>query len=165
MVRHAADRVKQRNSSTFRQRLKNLVRYTADMTGEPKGKVLMLDDELFLYAPYKKVFETNGYYVEGYYETDKALNALKAGYMPDIIISDITMPDGGSGYEFIDEVNKGKLAESALKIVFTNQGQEGAKHRIAELGADAYIMKVKVTPSEFFAHVEELFKAKQAKFS
>ena len=124
-------------------------------------KVLMLDDEKFLLDIYKISFEKKGYEVFACLSADDALSALRGGYEPDVILFDITMPDSKSGYEFLETVQKEKLAKHSLKIALTNEGQDGERARIAELGADAHLMKAKFIPSEIVTAVTEMLSTKR----
>ena len=130
------------------------------MAKEQKTKVMMLDDEKFLLYIYKTVFEKEGYEVRNFYDVDEALKALRAGYKPDLMLFDITMSDSRSGYEFIEAVSREKLGKHILKVALTNEGQEGAKARMSELGADAHLLKAKYIPSELVAKVTEMLKAR-----
>src|ERR1700733_4450196 len=98
----------------------------------PKNKVLLLDDEKFLLYMYQIVFERNGYEVSTYDSADDALDALRAGYDPDVILFDITMPQGRSGYEFLEILQRDGLAKRSMKIALTNEGQDGEKERLAQ---------------------------------
>lgn len=131
------------------------------MDADRKIKVLMLDDEGLLLSIYKVTFEKNGYEVSTYYDVDDALKALRGGYRPDVILFDITMPDGRSGYEFIETVQREKLGKHSLKIALTNEGQEGELARMGELGTDAHLLKAKYIPSELAATVTEMLKIKK----
>ena len=121
----------------------------------------MLDDEKFLLDIYKISFEKSGYEVSTYYDVDTALGALRKGYDPDVILFDITMPDSRSGYEFIETVQKEQLSKRSLKVALTNEGQKGEKTRIAELGADAHLLKSNFIPSELVTTVTEMLKTKK----
>src|SRR3990167_5056084 len=111
------------------------------MPNDRKARVLLLDDEKFLVEIYKIKFEKSGYEVSTYYDVDDALKALRKGYEPDVILFDVTMPDSRSGYEFIETVQKEKLAKHCLKVALTNEGQDGEIARLVELGADAHLLK------------------------
>ncbi len=119
-------------------------------------KVLMLDDEKFLLEMYKLSFEKRGYEVATYYDVSSALGALRGGWMPDVILFDVTLPESDSGYQFIEAVNAERLARGALKIALTNEGREAAKQRLRELGADAHLIKAQYIPSEIVEEVGKL---------
>lgn len=121
----------------------------------------MLDDEKFLLAMYKVVFEKAGYQVSTFYSPDDALNALRGGYEPDVILFDITMPDNISGYEFLEKVQLEGLSKHSLNIALTNEGQEGEKRRTAELGAHAHLIKSDYIPSELVTEVQHMLAAKK----
>ena len=123
---------------------------------EQKPKVLMLDDEKFLLEMYKLAFEKRGYEVATYYDAGRALGLLRTGYDPDVILFDVTIPESDSGYQFIEAVNREKLAKRSLKIALTNEGREGAKARLTELGADAHLLKAQFIPSEIVEEVNKM---------
>jgi CheY-like chemotaxis protein len=125
------------------------------------AKVLMLDDEEFLMNIYKSYFEKSGYEVTTYHDVDDALNALRSGFDPDVMLFDINMPDSRSGYEFIEAVNRDKLGKHALKVALTNVGEDGALERIAELGTNAHLLKAKFLPSELVMKVDDMLKARE----
>lgn len=131
----------------------------------PKKKALFLDDEKFLLSMYRIVFEKNRYEVSTYDSADDALDALRAGYDPDVILFDITMPQGKSGYEFLEILGREGLAKCSVKIALTNEGQEGEINRLAELGTDVHLVKAMYIPSQLAAVVTELLekKAKEKK--
>jgi len=131
------------------------------MPSDRKTKVLLLDDEKFLVEIYKIKFEKSGYEVSTYYDVDNALQALRKGYEPDVILFDVTMPDSRSGYEFIETVQKEKLAKHCLKVALTNEGQDGEIARLVELGADAHLLKTNFIPSEIVTTVTEMLKTRK----
>ena len=131
------------------------------MPSDRKTKVLLLDDEKFLVEIYKIKFEKSGYEVSTYYDVDDALKALRKGYEPDVILFDVTMPDSRSGYEFIETVQKEKLAKHCLKVALTNEGQDGEIARLVELGADAHLLKTNFIPSEIVTTVTEMLKTRK----
>ena len=71
------------------------------------------------------------------------------------------MPDSRSGYEFIETVQKEKLAKHCLKVALTNEGQDGEIARLVELGADAHLLKTNFIPSEIVTTVTEMLKTRK----
>ena len=133
------------------------------MPTDHKTQVMMLDDERFLLELYKASFQKHGYEVSTYYNAEDALRVLRQGAQPDVILFDITLPDSRSGYEFIEVVQREKLAPNALKISLTNEGQDAEIQRIAELGADGHLLKAKYIPSEIVAKVAEMLAARSTR--
>ena len=131
------------------------------MNTEHKTKVLMLDDEKFLLHIYQISFEKHGFEVVTCTDVDEALSTIRKGYDPDVILFDITMPDSKSGYEFIEAINREKLAGHSLKIALTNQGRDGEIKRLGQLGTDAHILKAQYIPSELATKVTEMLSVKR----
>jgi len=130
------------------------------MADQEKTKILMLDDEKFLLDMYRIAFEKKGFEITTCTSSYDALGILRGGYEPAAILFDITMPDGDSGYQFLETVQHERLAKHALKIALTNEGQKGERTRTAELGADAHLVKAKFIPSEIATTVAEMLRAK-----
>ncbi len=118
------------------------------MEPQTKTKVLLLDDEHFLLEMYRIVFERSNCEVRTLDSADDAIIALRAGYEPDLILFDVTMPEGRSGYEFLEILAREKLAIGSMKIALTNEGQDAEIARLGELGADAHMLKAAYIPSQ-----------------
>lgn len=74
----------------------------------PRAKVMIIDDEISTLEEYRLLFGTQDIYdIMDFSEPDKALKYLTDSNnpIPDIIISDISMP-GMNGYKFGEEVRK-----------------------------------------------------------
>ena len=86
-----------------------------------KKKILIIDDDKFLLNMYSMKFEKNGFEVKVANGGVDAIETLKEGYKPDVLLMDLIMPvmDGFSMYETIKKEN---LAPGALAIMLTNQG-------------------------------------------
>ncbi|MDR3571867.1 MAG: response regulator [Candidatus Pacebacteria bacterium] len=126
------------------------------MEAGQKRSVLLLDDEKFLLDLYRIVFERNGFEVTSFTSADDALQLLRADYHPDVILFDITMPQGKSGYEFIETIVREGLAKGSMKVALTNEAQEGEIQRIRELGADAHMVKALYVPSQLASVVGDM---------
>ncbi len=113
-----------------------------------KRQVLLLDDEKLLVDIYRQKLEHSGYVVTPFYSGDDALAALRNGYRPDAMLFDITMPEGMSGYEFLDRVQTEQLSPHSVKVVLTNEGQDAEIARVVELGAHAHWLKSELLPIE-----------------
>ena len=132
-----------------------------DDAAKPKDTVLILDDEKFLLYMYQIMFEKKGYEVTTFDSADDALSALRGGYAPDIILFDVTMPQGRSGYEFLEIMRDEKLGAHSMKIALTNEGQDGEIKRLADLGADAHMLKAAYIPSQLADLVTDLLEKKR----
>lgn len=117
------------------------------MTDTSKINVLLVDDDKFLLEMYGMKFSAAGYRIETCLAATQALDLLRAGYVPEVILLDLTMPDM-DGFAFLKALSDEKLASSALKIALTNQSDETEKARAVELGVNSYIIKATMIPSE-----------------
>lgn len=124
------------------------------------SKVLMIDDEALLLDIYRIAFEKGGFEVYTCTSADDGLALLRTGYTPDVIVHDITMPEK-SGYEFLDQLNKEQLRRGSLLVALTNEGQDGEKSRMWELGLDAHIVKSEFLPKQIVEAVRELLQQKR----
>ncbi len=130
------------------------------MTDETKTKILLVDDEKFLLDIYGIKFLKSGFDVCMCTSALEALELLKRGYQPRVILFDINMPEK-SGYEFLEALMALPWHTNCLKIALTNEGQDGGIHRTAELGADAFLLKANYTPGEIVAVVTEMLSKKE----
>lgn len=125
------------------------------MTEETKQiKIMLVDDDKFLLDMYLLKFKTNGISLETFPESEKALEKLRSGYAPDIILLDIIMPVM-DGLELLKTIRNEKLAPSATVIMLTNQPEEMDKAK--ELGAVGYIIKATNIPSEVVSEVLDIY--------
>ena len=123
-----------------------------------KTSVLLVDDDKFLLDMYSTKFAAAGYTVQACLSAKQALEVLRGGFSPSVILFDITMPEM-DGFAFLKAVSDGKLGVGALKIALTNQSDEAEKAKASELGASSYIIKASMIPSEVVNIVgEELAK-------
>jgi CheY-like chemotaxis protein len=125
-----------------------------------KIKVLIVDDDKFLLNMYAIKFKNNGYDVDTACGGDEALDKLKNGAVPNVLITDLIMPKM-DGFAFLEAVKEGKLAEQAVRIVLTNQGQTSDIQKANQLGVDGYIVKATTIPSEVVDEVMDIYRNKK----
>lgn len=118
-------------------------------------KVFIIDDDAFLLDMYALKFTQKNFDVTSSSGTLEALEKLRAGYEPDIIVADLVMP-AMDGFEFIETFKKEGLAKKAIVIILSNLGQQEDIDRGLALGASGYIIKASATPSEVVQKVEEV---------
>lgn len=124
------------------------------MTDTQKTNILLVDDDKFLLDMYSMKFAAAGFAIEACLSAKQAIEILRGGFKPAVILFDITMPDM-DGFAFLKALSDEKLGDSSLKIALTNQSDEMEKAKAAELGASAYVIKASMIPSEVVNTVNE----------
>ena len=120
-----------------------------------KKKILIIEDEKFLLEIYQSRFEKEGYQVLTAINGQRGL-VLAQKEKPDLIILDILMPEM-NGYEVIEKLKKNSQTQEITILVLSNLGQEEEIKRGLELGADDYVIKTNLTPTELLDKVERMF--------
>lgn len=110
-------------------------------------KILLVDDDKFLLDMYSMKFTKEGFDVQACLSARDALDALRHGLTPQAILFDITMPEC-DGFEFLRTLRDEHLAQKALKCALTNQSTDEEKRQAKELGADEFLVKANMVPSE-----------------
>lgn len=126
-----------------------------------KPTILIIDDDSFLLDMYALKFGQSGFDVRPALGSMPALELLRGGFIPDIILMDIVMPVM-DGFELLKKLSEENLAPAAVKIVLSNRGMANDIEEGTKLGAAGYIVKANNTPSEVVAKVKEILAAKAA---
>lgn len=114
--------------------------------------ILLIDDDQFLRDMYSVKFKETGATVEVAESATDALERLRAGFLPDVIVFDVVMP-GLDGYGFLGVLREEHLAPMAIKIALSNQGGDADIEKAKALGATEYLIKANTIPSEVVAQV------------
>ena len=122
---------------------------------EEKPLILIIDDDEFLLDMYSVKFREQGFNVEIAFGGAEALEKIKGGFNPSIILLDIVMPNM-DGFEFLKRANEEKILNKAKVIILTNLGQKEDIERGIQLGAADYIIKAYLTPSEVVKKVHSV---------
>ena len=126
----------------------------------PKSySVLIIDDDAFLLDMYATKFLQKDLIVTSAPGTLEALEKLRAGFAPDVMVVDLVMP-AMDGFEFLEVVKNEGLAKHTVIIILSNLGQQEDIDRGLALGASGYIIKASATPSEVVEKVLEVLEKK-----
>lgn len=120
-----------------------------------KKKILIVDDDEFLLDMYLTKFQEAGFDVTTVFSAKDALEKIRNGLSPDLILLDILMA-GMDGFEFLDVVKRENLLKASKIIILSNLGQKEDIEKGLAKGADNYIIKAYFTPSEIVKKVREL---------
>lgn len=132
-----------------------------DSGAQKKIKVFIVDDDKFLLGMYSLKFANNGYDVDTTVGSTPALEKLRAGATPDILLLDIIMPHM-DGLELLQTIRDEKLVPNATVVMLTNQSQSSDIERAKELKVDGYIVKASTIPSEVMQEVQKIYSEKKS---
>ncbi|NVN97456.1 response regulator [Candidatus Nomurabacteria bacterium] len=122
---------------------------------ETEKKILIVDDDNFLLDMYALKFGKSNFKVYTALGPEIALDTLRKGLLPDIILLDIMMPVM-DGFEMMEKMKEENLGAKAIKIILSNRGQPSDIARGEALGAVGYIVKASSTPTEVIEKVNEI---------
>ena len=134
------------------------------MVKKAKYKILIVDDDEFLLDMYSLKFKESGFEIEIGFGGADALEKMKNGLEPDVILMDLVMPNM-DGFELLTALKNEKLVENTVTVILTNLGQKEDMEKGLKIGADEYIIKAHHTPSEVVKKTIELLKKKKKKKS
>src|SRR3990172_3312619 len=81
-----------------------------------KHKILIIDDDEFLLDMYAVKFKEEGFEVELARGGKDALNKIKEGIYPEVVLLDVVMP-GMDGFELLEIIRKEKLIPTSKIII------------------------------------------------
>jgi CheY-like chemotaxis protein len=131
------------------------------MDGE-KRKILIVDDDSFLLDMYALKFSQNNFEVYAAGGALQAIEKLKSGLNPDVMLMDIIMPDM-NGFEMLTQINNENLCPNCVKIVLSNKSQQEDIDEGNRLGVSGYIVKANSTPTEVIEQVVKILEKKVEK--
>ncbi len=128
------------------------------MAGE-KRKILIVDDDSFLLDMYALKFSQNNFEVYTASGGAQAIEKLKGGLSPDVMLMDIIMPEM-DGFEMLTKINTGNLCPNCTKIVLSNKSEQADIDQGDKLGVAGYIVKANSTPVEVIDQVVSILDKK-----
>lgn len=120
-----------------------------------KERLLIIEDNNFMMALLKNIFEpqfnvccmSNGY---------EALEWIHEGNIPNLIISDLRMPEMG-GIEFLNNLKGSIFYRNIPLIMLSGVDKSGDRIQCLQMGADDFVVKP-FNPEELIIRVEKLLK-------
>ena len=126
-----------------------------------KRKILIVDDDSFLLDMYALKFSQNNFEVYTAGDGLQAIDKLKDGLTPDVMLMDIIMPEM-DGFQMLEEINNQKLCVNCIKIILSNKSQQSDVEEGNKLGVAGYIVKANSTPREVIDQVVKILETKVA---
>jgi CheY-like chemotaxis protein len=125
---------------------------TDSTKGKKHYKILIVDDDKFLLSMYSMKFAREGMEVTAIPSPTEALEKLRGGLDPEIVILDVVMPEM-DGIELLAKIREEKLASNAVVVILSNQGQPSDIDRAKAYGINGYIVKATTIPSEVLREI------------
>ncbi|HAT68671.1 MAG: hypothetical protein A2481_01340 [Candidatus Yonathbacteria bacterium RIFOXYC2_FULL_47_9] len=131
--------------------------------GEEKQikKIFIVDDDKFLLDMYTSKFTAKGFEVDRALGSAEAVDKLRSGITPDVILLDIVMP-GMDGFELLSIIKTESLAPQAKVLMFSSLGQAADIEKSRTSGANGYVVKALATPSEVVERVMTILEGGEA---
>jgi two-component system chemotaxis response regulator CheY len=102
--------------------------------------ILIVDDSLTMTMSLKSSLEMNGFSVQSASDGVQALSKLKAGLKPDLIITDINMPNMG-GLELIKNIKALPGFRFTPILTLTTESDASKRDEGKRLGATGWLVK------------------------
>jgi two-component system chemotaxis response regulator CheY len=102
--------------------------------------ILIVDDSAIMLMSVKSTLEMNDFHVETAGDGIEALSTLKNGYKPDLIITDINMPNMG-GLELIQSVRTLPGFSFTPILTLTTESDATKRDEAKSLGATGWLVK------------------------
>ncbi|MEI8254789.1 MAG: response regulator [Deltaproteobacteria bacterium] len=102
--------------------------------------ILIVDDSATMLMSVKSTLEMSGFKVETSSDGLQALNKLKTGSKPDLIITDINMPNMG-GLDLIKNVRALPAFRFTPILTLTTESQAAKRDEGRRLGATGWLVK------------------------
>jgi two-component system chemotaxis response regulator CheY len=102
--------------------------------------IMIVDDSSTMLMSLRNSLEIAGYKVLEANDGTVALKALQAGNKPDLIITDINMPNMG-GIEFIGKARALPGFRFIPILALTTESQQGKRDEAKKLGATGWLLK------------------------
>lgn len=119
-------------------------------------RILLVEDEDFLRRIFKLRLTTEGYEVTDVDSGEAAWEALKVS-VPHLIILDLYLPQM-NGFELLQRLKAHAALSQVAVLILSGLGQDADIRKGLELGANEYVIKTKLKPTEFLEKVSRLLK-------
>lgn len=117
-----------------------------------KATILLIEDDPVLIEMYQLKFRLSKLNLQVATGGYQGLDMVKK-VAPDLVLLDIRMDDL-DGFEVLKRMKADPAVHDIPVYLLTNMGEKDAAERGKQLGAEAYVMKAKLTPQEVVSLVE-----------
>lgn len=125
------------------------------MNKRPIKTILCMEDDRFIGEMYVRTLEREGYQVDWVVDGNDGLIAAR-NKKYDLLLIDIMLPER-KGTEVLEALRgRVDLIPDSRVIILTNFQQDAESREIAELKADAYLIKADITPRKLIEIIKAL---------
>lgn len=117
-------------------------------------RILIVEDDISLYNMYAAELTLKGYEVSNIPDGSMAFEGIKTR-KPDLVLLDLMLPKK-NGLDILQEVKGDDQLKATRVVMLTNFGNDENISRALELGAEDYIMKYNIVPSELSEKVSSI---------
>ena len=89
----------------------------------------------------------------------QAIEKIKGGLSPEVLLVDIIMPEM-DGFEMLEKINQDNLSPNSTKIILSNKSEQKDIDKGNTLGVAGYIVKANSTPAEVIDQVINILSSK-----
>ena len=104
------------------------------------ARIILADDNADMRAYIKRILGAAGYHVDAYGDGASALAAVRSGPLPDLLLSDVMMPDM-DGFALVGELRADAATTGLVMMLISARAGEEARLEGLAAGADDYIVK------------------------
>jgi len=105
-----------------------------------QGRIVLADDNADMRAYIQRILSEAGYRVEAHINGRQALDAVRAGPLPDLVLSDVMMPDM-DGFALLAALRDDPATAGVVMILLSARAGEEARLEGLNAGADDYMVK------------------------
>lgn len=120
-------------------------------------KILLVDDKNEFRTLLKVILEKD-FTIQTAYNGANALDILKDGFEPDLIVTDLMMPDV-DGKSFVNQLKSSGLYKDIPVIVLSSIDKSIERVELLKLGAEDYLIKP-FNPSELKVRIDNVLARK-----
>ncbi len=122
-------------------------------------KILIIEDEIFLAEMYKIKFEKEGFNVLVAGDGREGIE-LAQKEMPDLIFVDLVMPNV-DGYQVLKTLKNDDSTKHIKIFILSNLAQNGEIDKGIKAGADGYLLKANLTPTQLLETTNKILKGEK----
>lgn len=115
--------------------------------------ILLVEDDPFLIDIYTTKFKEAGFEMSVAEDGEEALRKIQEE-KPDLLLLDIVLPRI-DGWEMLEKIKNQNLKGFKI-VVLSNLGQKDDIEKGIKLGADRYLVKAHLTPSEVVEEIQTI---------